>query len=123
MIVARGELLSIKDWWFRFEYDMDSTPPALWGEALRLQRMRELNSKPLVAINYKTGKVRHFPTQKIAADELSVNQSEVWAVVNGNSHSAGGWWFRYEDDDRLMPISYGTSAARRNATERSMRLI
>lgn len=113
MNVARGEMFSVKDWWFRFEDDTTSKPPELWGEALRLQKMRELNSKPLVAINYKTGKVRHFSTQQIAADDLGVNQSEVCAVASGNSHSAGGWWFRYEEDDsRLMPTSFGTLATR-----------
>ena len=113
MNVARGEMLSVKDWWFRFKDDATSMPPALWGESLRLQKMREINSKPLVGINYKTKEVRYFPTQQVAADELGVNQSEVCAVASGNLHSTGGWWFRYEEDkDRPMPTLFGTLATR-----------
>lgn len=36
----------------------------------------------------------------------------MWSVLNGRSHSAGGWWFKYEDDDRVMPSAYGPAAAR-----------
>jgi predicted XRE-type DNA-binding protein len=112
MTVARGEAISIKNWWFRFKDNLEAQPPKVWGNDLRLQELRDNKAKPLVAINYKSGEVRQYPTQQSAAEDLGVDQSSVCEVANGNSYSAGGWWFRYEDDEKPMPTLFSTSATR-----------
>jgi hypothetical protein len=112
MAVIRGELAAARDWWFRLAGDDEATPPLIWGEPLRLSKLRELKARPLVAINYASGESRRFETQAIAAEALGINQSEVGMVANGKSHSAGGWWFRFEDEDRQMPSLRGHQATR-----------
>ena len=112
MTVARGENMAAGDWWFRLVDDKQSQPPKIWGEKLRLARMRELNARPLMAIRFDTRETRRFDTMDMAAKELGVHQSEVWSVAHGKTHSAGGWWFRFEDDDRSMPTLRGSKATR-----------
>jgi hypothetical protein len=112
MTVARGEAISIKNWWFRFKDNLEAQPPKVWGNDLRLQELRDNKAKPLVAINYKSGEIRHYPTQQSAADDLGVDQTSVCQIANGKSYSAGGWWFRYEDDDKSMPTLFSSSATR-----------
>ncbi len=118
MAVVRGEFVAAKDWWFRLEDDTKSQPPKLWGEHLRFARLREINARPIVAIKFNSGEQRRFETGDDAANALGVGQSEVWAVTHGKAHSAGGWWFRFEDDDRPMPSLYGHKATRAKRDKR-----
>ena len=112
MAVVRGELLTANGWWFRLADDMTSRPPTMWGEKLRLARMREINARPVLAVRYGTGESRRFETMDLASEQLGVQQSEVWAVAHGKSHSAKGWWFRFEDDNRSMPKTRGHKSSR-----------
>ncbi len=112
MAVIRGEITAARDWWFRLADDNKAKPPKLWGEKLRFAKLRGINARPLIAINYKTMETRKFPTADEAAITLLVNQSEVWAVAHGKSHSAGGWWFQFEGDNRPMPELHSHAAAR-----------
>jgi len=112
MAVIRGEIAAARDWWFRLTDDNKTKPPKLWGEQLRYAKLRGMNARPLVAINYKSMETRTFPTANEAAIALHVNQSEVWAVAHGKSHSAGGWWFRFEGDKRPMPKLHAFAATR-----------
>ncbi len=112
MAVVRDDIAAAGDWWFRLADDEKAKPPTLWGEKLRFAKLREVNARPLVAINYATREARRFPTADEAAEALGVQQSEVWAVAHGKAHSAGGWWFRFEDDDRAMPELHGHAASR-----------
>ncbi len=112
MAVARGERTSVAGWWFRFA-DKPSQPPSAWGEELRVQRIRELQGKKIVAIHTVTNEVRYFSTTSEAADNLGVEQSAVSMVARGEGHSAHGWWFKFSDDSRAMPSSFGTDATRK----------
>ena len=110
--VARGEILSVKDWWFRFVDDESAVPPELWGRARVNKYLREHNARPVIGIHFETKETRYFETMDIAADVLNVQQGEVSAVANGKAHSAGGWWFHFENDDRVMPAAHGFKATR-----------
>ena len=110
--VARGEKTSTGGWWFRFEDDLTATAPTIWGEELRVASVRHRQGKPLVAIHLKTREERRFSTTKAAGDALGLNQSMVSMVASGRNLSAKGWWFKYEGDDRLMPLSYGQKVGR-----------
>lgn len=112
MVIARGEGSSVQDWWFRFKDDETSQPPKVWGEPLRIQKLKDQISKPLSAINYETNETRHFATQYETAAVLGIQQSSISLVLTGQSYSADGWWFRFEDDDREMPKSFGFKAIR-----------
>jgi hypothetical protein len=118
MAVVRGEIAAASGWWFRLADDIQAQPPRIWGEKLRLARMRELNAKPIEAINYNTGECRLFQTAEDASRALEVQQSEVWAVAHGKAHSAGGWWFRFIGDTRPMPTLHGHMAARSKRDKR-----
>ncbi len=110
--VARKERMSVRDWWFRFVEDTDAQPPKEWGESLRHRRIKELRGRSVVAIHYETGESRTFQSTGEAAVSLGMSQSDVWAVASGGQHSAGGWWFHFEDDPRPMPPLKGSEATR-----------
>jgi len=112
MAVARGTRASAAGWWFRFKYDELATPPKSWGEELRIDAMRSKWGKRVIAINYATGERRLFSTTAEAAAALGVEQSAVSMVAQGKDSSAKGWWFRFEDDDRPMPLVHGSQAIR-----------
>ena len=112
MAIARGEATSIKDWWFRFADDTNATLPKVWGEELRVSAIRARLAKKVVALHLETGEKRLFATTKAAANDLGVEQSQVSAVAAGHNRSAGGWWFRFEGDDREPPQIYGQKAGR-----------
>lgn len=110
--VVRGEIHSAQGWWFRLASDQKSKPPEVWGKQYRDARMREAKARPVTAINFATGETRQFETIDDAAAALNAQQSEVWAVAHGKSHSAGGWWFKFVGDERAMPELHGAKAAR-----------
>ena len=106
------ERTSVAGWWFRFLDDETGTVPGTWGEELRVAQVREKKGKRIIAINYQTKEERLYLTTTAAAKALGLSQSSVSEVARGDMRSAGGWWFKFEDDTRNMPESFGTSAAR-----------
>jgi len=113
MAVARGERLSVADWWFRFADDTDAKPPEMWGEALRIDAVRKKHGKRVIAINHVTNEERRFSTTSEAAKVLNVEQTAVSAIARGKAISAKDWWFKFEDDSREKPESYGNEATRK----------
>lgn len=109
--VARGERSSVAGWWFRFA-EQRSEPPTIWGEQLRVQRVRELQGKKVIAIHTVTRDVRIFSTTAEAASQLRVEQSAVSMVARGLGHSARGWWFKFAGDPREIPLAFGSVATR-----------
>jgi len=112
MAVARGERTSVAGWWFRFEDDESPMPPELWGEDLRINAVRHKQGKTVIAVNYATREQRTFSTMAEAATAIGAEQSAVSMVARGEDFSAKGWWFRFEDDDRKMPLIHGQKAGR-----------
>jgi len=110
--VARKELTSLHDWWFRFADDEEAKPPELWGEKLRLARLIDRRGRHIIGVNLETGEERRFRTSAVAARALGLSYSTIREVVTGQFHSAAGWWFRYADEPREVPKSWGTAAAR-----------
>lgn len=112
MAVARGEIISGHGWWFRFADDASATPPAIWGEALRLAALRLKRSIAVVGLNLQTGETRLFPSAVAAAEAVGTNSSQVSEVAYGRDYSAAGWWFKFEGDDRNPPEFYGQKTGR-----------
>jgi len=109
--VARGERKSAAGWWFRFEGE-DRQPPKIWGEALRVEAVRAIQAKRVIALNLDTGEELPFETLNAAAAALGIEQSQVSAVASGRNLSARGWWFRFEGEARQPPRIYGQRAGR-----------
>ncbi len=112
MAVARGERVSVSNWWFRFESDKKSKPPEVWGEKLRVSTVIEQKSKAVIAVHIATGEKRDFPSTAEAARKLNMRQQDVAAVASGSQLSAIGWWFNYKGDGRKMPKAFSTEATR-----------
>jgi hypothetical protein len=112
MAVVRGQIVAAKDWWFRLANDSITQPPKSWGKAYKSARIRELKAKPIEAVNFESGELLRFESMEDAANALGVQPTEVGAVAHGKAHSAGGWWFRFEQDDRTMPELHGHKATR-----------
>ena len=112
MAVARGERTSVGGWWFRFAENTEAKPPGEWGEELRINAVRLKQGKKVVGVNLATGESKLFATTKAAADAIGIEQSQVSAIANGQGHSAGRWWFKFETDDRDPPSVHGSAAAR-----------
>lgn len=112
MAVARGELSSGYGWWFRFEDDLTAQPPTVWGENLRLNTLRGVLGKALIAIHLQTGEERTFSSTIEAANALGINQSQVSEVARGKNLSAKGWWFKFEGESSQPPEIHGQKAGR-----------
>jgi hypothetical protein len=112
MAVARGDRVSVSNWWFRFEDDTKSKPPEIWGEELRISTVIKQKSKAISAFQIATGEKRDFPSAAEAVRMLNMRQQDVVAIVSGNQLSAMGWWFKYKGDSRKMPTAFGTDATR-----------
>lgn len=116
--VARKQLTSLHNWWFRFADDETAKPPETWGEELRLARLIEKRGRWVVGVNLETNEEQRFRTAAVAAKALGLSYATVFGVLNGEGHSAFGWWFRYEDEACEMPRSWGTKAAREKRDRR-----
>lgn len=112
MAVARGNVKVAHDWWFRFEDDLISKPPELWGEALRLQAVRDKQGKKVIAINLLTREHRIYRTTAEAGEDLGISQTSVSMVARGEIKSTAGWWFRFEDSTENIPEIFGTALTR-----------
>ena len=111
-IARKEKTSSTEGWWFRFEDDLDAKPPSEWGESYRLNQVKRLQGKKVIAINFRTKEERHFNIQDEAAVDLGVHKSQISQVALGEAMSANGWWIKFEDDDRPMPEIYGTQSTR-----------
>jgi hypothetical protein len=76
-IARKEKTSSVEGWWFRFEDDLDSKPPAEWGESYRLNQVKRLQGKKVIAIHFKTKEVKHFNNQDEAAVDLGVHKSQI----------------------------------------------
>jgi hypothetical protein len=112
MAVARGERASADGWWFRFADDFQSKSPMVWGEKLRIQEVRRIQGKSIVAINLKTNTRKIFETTNSAAQSLGLEQSQVSAIANKRALSAKGWWFCFLGEQEIPPRLFGSQATR-----------
>lgn len=111
-IARKEKTSSTEGWWFRFEDDVDAKPPTEWGESYRLNQVKRLQGKKVIAIHFKTNEEKRFNNQDEAAVALGVHKSQISQVALGDAMSANGWWIKFEDDDRPMPKIYGTQSTR-----------
>lgn len=95
-MVARGEDLSAKGWWFKFEGDTTPMPSIHGQKAGRLKR-----DKTVYAVNLSTGERRKFRNCADADSELEIYKGAAASVASGERISAAGWWFSY--DKSLLP--------------------
>lgn len=114
MSVARGDRTSAAGWWFRFKDDVTKKPPTSWGETFRIEQVRRKQGKNIIAVNYKTLEEREFRTAAQAAQELGIEQSQVSTIAAGKTElvSAKGWWFRFKDDEKEIPLAHGAKLTR-----------
>lgn len=110
--VARGERTSTAGWWFRFEDDLNAVPPKIWGEEHRLKRVRELQGKSVILINYDTKEELVFANMEDAAKILDVHKSRISQVARGDGFSVKGWWVKYSGAKAVLPSSKGGVSAR-----------
>jgi len=111
-IARKEKTSSTEGWWFRFEDDLDSKPPTEWGESYRLNQVKRLQGKKVVAIHFETKEKKYFNNQDEAAKALGVYKSQISQVALGEAISAKGWWIKFDGDDRNMPNTYGTQSTR-----------
>jgi predicted XRE-type DNA-binding protein len=112
MAVARRERISAEGWWFRFLDDLESRPPGVWGEKLRVEAVRNLQGKSVVAINLNTNARQIYATVNSAAKALGVEQSQVSAVANRKALSAKGWWFCLLGEQEVPSQLFASQATR-----------
>jgi hypothetical protein len=84
--VARKELTSLHDWWFRFADDEEAKPPELWGEKLRLARLIDRRGRHIIGVNLETGEERRFRTSAVAARALGLSSVTRTSRARCRSH-------------------------------------
>jgi predicted XRE-type DNA-binding protein len=113
MAVARGKTKAVHGWWFKFADDHTSEPPEIWGEVLRLEEVRKIQGKTIIAINLNTHEQRTYKTTAEAGKDLGISQSSVSMVARGEIHSTAGWWFKFEGSNTTtLPEFFGTDLTR-----------
>jgi plasmid maintenance system antidote protein VapI len=106
-MIANGDGVSAKGWWFKFEGDKRE-PPAIHGQkAGRLKRDRTV-----YAVNLTTGERTPFSNCTVADDELGIHKGAAAAVAAGERASAGNWWFTYLNDTQPPTEYKGALVAR-----------
>jgi hypothetical protein len=111
--IARGEKTSSEEgWWFRFKDDLNAKPPQDWGEVFRLNQVKRLQGKKVIAINFDTKEQRVYENQDEAAKDLGVHKSLISQVAVGSAMSAKGWWIKFDGEEREMPLIFGTDSTR-----------
>lgn len=61
----------------------------------------ELFGLPVIAVNLDSFKVLCFKTRSEAARQLGIYQTHICAVVRGQRHTAGGWWFTNANENAV----------------------
>lgn len=111
--IARGEKTSSTEgWWFRFKDDLSAKPPEEWGELLRLNQVKRLQGKKVIAIHFETKEERRYQNQDEAAKDLGVHKSLISQVAVGSAMSANGWWIKFVEEKRKMPSIFGSESTR-----------
>ena len=90
--VARGESLSAKGWWFKFEGDNQTMPEVHGG----LARWINKRDRKVYAVHLKTQEHREFRNCTVADSELGIYKGGAAMVASGERTSAADWWFSYE---------------------------
>ena len=57
------------------------------------QKSYEMSSRPVRAINQKTGEILYFRSQHEAGRSLGVPHANLWKVIKGERYTAGGFTF------------------------------
>jgi hypothetical protein len=91
-MVARGEDLSAKGWWFKFEGDNRPLPEVHGG----LARWVIKRDRKICAVHLASGERREFRNCKVADNELGIYKGAAAMVASGERASAAGWWFSYD---------------------------
>ena len=78
----------------------------------RLNRVKALQGKPVLLVNYDTKEQKTFPNMEDAAKFLGVFKSQISQVARGDGYSVKGWWVKYANTDHALPHSKGGDAAR-----------
>ena len=60
------------------------------------EKSYEKSRTPIIAINLKTGERTRFRGQGEAGSELGIQTPNIWKVLHGQRHSAGGYTFEWE---------------------------
>lgn len=93
-MVARGRILSAKNWWFKYE-GSDQKPPEKYGSAVS----REKRDKRVYATKLTSGEKGEFRNCTVADLELGLHKGASAAVCSKERTSAGGWWFSYNKQE------------------------
>lgn len=94
VMVARGRILSSKDWWFKYE-GSNQHPPEKYGSAVS----REKRDRKVYATNLTSGEKAAFRNCTVTDLELCLHKGASAAVCSKERASAGGWWFSYNEHE------------------------
>jgi hypothetical protein len=90
-MVARGDALSAKGWWFKFQGDNRSLPEVHGG----LARWVNKRDRKIYAVQLASGERIEFRNCKVADNTLGLYKGAAAMVASGERTSAAGWWFSY----------------------------
>lgn len=66
------------------------------------EKIKEIRAKmqpcQVIAVNFKTGEVFWFESQREAARQLGINQASIGRIANGQQNRAGDYWFCDADE-------------------------
>lgn len=75
----------------------------------------DVQGKPVIAINLKTGKVLRFETQHEAARQLEILAQSINKVLKGRMNKTRGHWFCYADENAVEKtrVKFGDEVAKK----------
>lgn len=87
----------------QYAYDCGRRPMSIAPEIIEMGNAARREG--VIAINIATREKTTYISQHEAARDLGVSQQHIWGVLNGYRRSAGGYYFRYlnEEKDRNRP--------------------
>ncbi len=53
-------------------------------------------NKPIIAIEYSTGRRIHYPSAKVASEELGIDRASISTVLNNKQKLTKGWRFIFD---------------------------
>ena len=59
----------------------------------------EVQGRLVFAVDLRTGKVLRFQSQHEASRQLGISQQTIWAIINGQTNTAGGYWFTENESE------------------------
>jgi len=95
--IASGssEIVSAKNWWFKFETDTSEIPLVHGVKKTRLKR-----DKKVFATHLDTNEFREFRNCSVADFELGIYKGAAASVASGSRTSAANWWFSYDNNKK-----------------------